>query len=50
MLMPAPTSFRLNRLISMNSEAKPGRKVSERACCNHKPSRNKRQQQMLKQQ
>jgi len=36
--MHAPTSFRLNRLISMNSEGKPGHKVYERASGNHQGS------------
>ena len=44
--MHAPTSFRLNRLISMNSEGKPGHKVYERASGNHQASRSKRQVQM----
>ena len=34
----------------MNSEAKPVRKVYERASENHQASRGKHQQQMLKQQ
>jgi len=48
--MHAPTGFRLNRLISMNSEGKPGHKVYERASGNHQASRSKRQVQMPKQQ
>jgi len=48
--MHAPTSFRLNKLISMNSEGKPGHKVYERASGNHQASRSKRQVQMPKQQ
>ena len=44
--MHAPTSFRLNGLISMNSEGKPGHKVYERASGNHQASSSKRQVQM----
>ncbi len=48
--MHAPTSFRLNRLISMNSEGKPGHKVYEKASANHQASRNKPQKQKQQQQ